>query len=89
MKKIIVALSIISFALTPVLANPSGNAAADAALLKAAEARNSNPIAIKKALKNGANVNAKNEDGQTALKIAGKTYNTEIEDLLKDAGAKE
>jgi len=44
---------------------------------------------VKKLIKEGANVNAKDKDGNTALMYAAFMGNTDIVKILKEAGAKE
>jgi serine/threonine-protein phosphatase 6 regulatory ankyrin repeat subunit B len=48
-----------------------------------------NPVVVQALLDARANVNAKNKEGQTALKIALDCHNDEAAKLLKRAGAKE
>ena len=52
-------------------------------------AKNGDTVSIKALLEAGADVNAKGEDGKTALMIVEELGHTEIVDLLKQAGAGE
>jgi ankyrin repeat protein len=54
----------------------------------AAASENIDPEMIKALLANGAEVNAKAKDGETALTLAGRKGNTEIVRLLENAGGK-
>lgn len=50
-------------------------------------ARNSRPDLVRFLLDNGANINTKAGDGETALSLVTKDNNTEMVTLLKELGA--
>ena len=59
------------------------------ALMYAAASENSDPELIRAFLARGVELNVKANDGETALKLAGRKGRTEIVRLLEKAGAKE
>jgi ankyrin repeat protein len=69
------------------ISNPAIAQYMNSQLIEAAQ--NGRAEEVQALLEGGADVNAKDDDGQTALTVATQAGHTEIAEMLKKAGAKE